>query len=386
MNNRIAAIQPSVTLGITSKAKRMKAEGLDVCSFAAGEPDFDTPQVVKSAAIDALNAGHTKYAPVPGLPQLRQAIADKLGRDNGLEYAPEQIVVSNGGKHSLFNVCMALCNPGDEVIIPTPYWLSYPEMVKVPGGVPVFVQCDEDNDFKMTPAQFEAAITEKSVAVILNSPSNPIGTVYSGEELAALAEIAVKHDLIIISDEIYEKLVYDGVEHVSVASLSPEIYAHTITANGFSKCFSMTGWRLGYLAGPLPIIKAISAFQSHTTSSPNTFAQYGALKALSGTAADVAEMVTAFSERRHLLYDRLSAIDGIHCVKPGGAFYMLPNISSFGLDSVTFADRLLDAEKVAVIPGVAFGADGNVRLSYACGTDTITEGTDRLARFCASLR
>lgn len=386
MNTRIAAIQPSATLGITAKAKQLKAEGFNICSFAAGEPDFDTPEIIKEGAIDALRDGQTKYAPVPGLPALREGIADKLARDNGLTYAPDQIVVSNGAKHSLFNVCMALCNPGDEVIIPSPYWLSYPEMVNIAGATPVFVDCDEAHDLKMTAAQLEAAITERSVAVILNSPSNPVGTVYSRAELNALAEVAVAHHLTIVSDEIYEKLVYGGVEHVSIASLSPEVYARTLTINGFSKCFSMTGWRLGYLAGPLPIVKAISAFQSHTASAPNTFAQYGAVVALREAEEDVAVMVEAFGERRNLLYECLSGIEGMHCVKPEGAFYMLPHIGSFGLDSVTFAERLLETEQVAVVPGVSFGADENIRLSYACSTETIREGAERLARFCASLR
>jgi len=386
MNETIAAIPPSASLAITSKAKALAKAGEDVCSFAAGEPDFDTPEVIKAAAAAALARGETKYTPATGLLALREAISEKLRVENGVTYAPEQILVSNGGKHSLFNIFMAACAPGDEDIIPAPYWLSYPEMVKIAGGKPVILETEESCDFKMSPSALADAITDRTRAVVINSPSNPIGVVYSPAELRALADVIVQHpDVLIVSDEIYEKMVYDGVEQVSTGSFSDQILAQTITMNGFSKAFSMTGWRLGYFGAPLPIAKTAATLQSHSTSGPNTFAQYGALAALSSAAADVAAMVAAFAERRDLIYERLTAIDGVTCVRPQGAFYALPNISSFGLGSVAFAERLLEAEKVAVVPGAAFGADGNVRLSYACSKENIEEGCARLARFVGAL-
>jgi len=385
MNKIIETIAPSVSLSITSKAKALAAAGESVCSFAAGEPDFDTPAVIKAAAAEALQRGETKYTPSDGLMALRKAIAEKLERENGLHYTPQQIVVSNGAKHSLFNVFMAICNPGDEVLIPAPYWLSYPEMVKISGGVPVIVETDEALDFKVTPEAVEASITDRTCALVINSPSNPIGIVYSGDELNALAEVALKHNLWIISDEIYEKMVYDGVAHVSVGSFSDAILARTVTVNGFSKAFSMTGWRLGYFAAPLPLVEVAGTLQSHSTSGPNTFAQFGAVAALTSAAADVADMVAAFADRRAFMYEKLLAIDGLHCVNPQGAFYMLPNISAFGLDSVTFSSRLLEEAKVAVVPGAAFGADANVRLSYACSKENIAEGVARLAAFVKGL-
>ena len=386
MNKRILSIPASITLGITARAKQMAAEGRSVCSFAAGEPDFDTPGSIKAAAIEALSAGKTKYAPVPGLPDLRSEIAAKLQRDNGLTYKPEQIVVSNGAKHSLFNIAMALCNEGDEVIIPSPYWLSYPEMVKVAGGVPVFVAGSESNGFKILPADLEAAVTDRTRAIIINSPSNPTGAVYAENELRALVDIALAHGLTIISDEIYEKMVYDGTAHISVASLSSAAYDSTVTVNGFSKCSSMTGWRLGYLAGAVELVKAITALQSHSTSGANTFAQYGAIAALNSDPAEQQGMLDAFTERRAFLCERLSNIDGVSCPEPKGAFYVFPNISSFGLDSVTFAEQLIEKEAVAVVPGSAFGADEHIRMSYACSMDNLAEGLDRIERFVAALR
>jgi aspartate aminotransferase len=385
MNSIISTIPPSVSLAITSKAKALAAAGEAVCSFAAGEPDFDTPEVIKAAAAEALARGETKYTPASGLMALRVAIAEKLEQENGLTYAPEQIVVSNGAKHSLFNIFMAILNPGDEVLIPAPYWLSYPEMVKIAGGTPVIVATDEARDFKVTPEALEASITNKTRAIVVNSPSNPIGVVYSGDELRALAEIAVKHDLLIISDEIYEKMIYDGIKHVSIGSFGDEVFKRTVTINGFSKAFSMTGWRLGYFAAPTAIVKVAGTLQSHSTSGPNTFAQYGGIAALKSAAGDVAGMVAAFDDRREFMYERLAAIEGVTCVKPQGAFYMLPNISSFGIDSVTFASRLLEDAKVAVVPGAAFGADANIRMSYACSKENIEEGVSRLANFVAKL-
>jgi len=385
LNPRISSITPSVTLAMASRAKQMAAEGRRICSFAAGEPDFDTPETVKAAAVNALNSGKTKYAPVAGLPDLVLAIAEKLGKENGLFYSPDQIVVSNGAKHSVFNVLMALCEAEAEVVIPSPYWLSYPEMVKIAGGKPVLVPCREEDDFKMTPEQFEEVITSHTKAVIINSPSNPIGTVYAADELKALVEVAVRHDCLIISDEVYEKIVYDEAEHVSLGSFSEEALRLTVTVNGFSKSWSMTGWRLGYFGGPAELARSVRSLQSHSTSGPNTFAQYGALEALKEPSTFVNDMVRAFAERRDYLYRRLTSIEGITCVKPMGAFYMLPNISEFGLDSVTFSERLLEEAGVAVAPGVAFGADSNIRFSYACSLDDIREGMDRLEQFVDAL-
>ena len=385
LNEKIAAIPPSATLAITARAKQLKAEGRTVYSFAAGEPDFDTPAEVKDACAQALMSGQTKYAPAPGTPELRKAIAEKLQQENGLTCESDQVVVSNGAKHSLYNVLRALCREGDEVIIPSPCWLSYPEMVRVAGACPVFVDCAAEAELKMTPAEFEAAVTERTVAVILNSPANPTGTVYSEEELRALAEVALRHNLYIVADEIYEKIVYEGSTHFSIGSISEDVEARTITVNGFSKAFAMTGWRLGYFAAPLEIAKAISAFQSHTTSGANTFAQAGALAALRLPAESLLPMQNAFAERRDVLYEGLSSIDGVSCVKPMGAFYMLPNISRFGLRSIEFAECLLEKEGVAVVPGVPFGAEGFVRLSYACSLEMIEQGVAGLQRLVASL-
>lgn len=385
LNCRVKAIAPSLTLAIDAKAKAMAAAGEKVCGFGAGEPDFDTPEHIKEAAAKALKEGKTKYAPNDGIMELRVAIAEKLASENKLSYKPEQVLVSNGAKHSLYNIFMALCNDGDEVIIPSPYWLSYPEMVRMAGGKPVFVRGHEANGLKILPDQLEAAITPRTKALILNSPSNPTGMVYTRKELLALAETAVRHGLYIVSDEIYERMVYDGVEAVSVGSLSPEIFKRTITVNGFSKPYAMTGWRLGYYAGPMEIVKAGSALQSHSTSAPNTFAQYGAVAALRGSQDCVRKMVEAFDQRRQYLHKRLVSIPGITCVKPAGAFYVFPNVASFGIQSIRFAELLLEKEKMAVVPGLPFGADENIRLSYACAMSNIEEGMLRLERFVATL-
>ncbi|MEI6514986.1 MAG: pyridoxal phosphate-dependent aminotransferase [bacterium] len=385
LNERVSAIAPSLTLAIDAKAKAMVAAGEKVCGFGAGEPDFDTPEHIKEAAAKALREGKTKYAPNDGILELRAAIADKLASENKLSYKLEQILVSNGAKHSLFNIFMALCRDGDEVIIPAPYWLSYPEMVRVAGGKPVFVRGTEAHGLKVTASQLEAVITPRSKALVLNSPSNPTGMVYTRDELRALAEVAVKHNLFIVSDEIYERMVYDKVEAVSVGSLSPEIFKRTITVNGFSKPYAMTGWRLGYFAGPIEIVKAASAFQSHSTSAPNTFAQYGAVAALTGPQDCVSKMVEAFDGRRQYLYKRLTDMKGITCAKPAGAFYVFPNIASFGMGSIEFAGKLLEKEKMAVVPGAPFGADENIRLSYACSMANIEEGMTRLERFIRTL-
>jgi aspartate aminotransferase len=385
LNERITAIPPSDTLRIGALARALAASGRTVYGFGAGEPDFDTPDAIKEAAAEALRRGETKYTPVEGTGELRSLIARKLREENGLEYAPEQIVVSNGAKHTLFNVILTICREGDEVVVPAPYWLSYPEMLRVAGAVPVFVRGAESNAFKITAEQLAAAATGRTTAVILNSPCNPTGAVYERRELEALAAVAAERNLWIISDEIYEKLVYDGAEHSSVGALSRDALSRTITVNGFSKAFSMTGWRLGYGAAPLPVAKAMAALQSHSTSGPNTFAQWGAVAALKLPADSVRTMVAAFAQRREAMYRGLAAVPGIRCVKPMGAFYMLADISAFGMDSNVFAERLIGEEGVAVVPGRPFGAAGSVRLSYACGLDTIERGMDGLRRFAARL-
>lgn len=383
--HRATILTPSLTLAIDSKAKAMKAEGIDVCSFGAGEPDCDTPEHIKAAAMASLDGGFTKYTPSSGIPELRQAISDKFKHDNGLDYKPSQIIVSNGAKHSCYNAVLAVCEPGDEVIIPAPYWLSYPEMVRLAGGEPVIVHTKEENDWKMTPEEFEGAMTPRTKMVIINSPGNPTGSVYSKAELEALVEIASTEDIFILSDEIYEKLTYDGAEHVSVASLSKTAYDLTITINGFSKAYSMTGWRLGYLAAPEAIAKAIDAIQSHSTSNPCSFAQKGGLAALKGDQSPVEEMRQEFDVRRQYMVERLTAINRVSVVVPKGAFYVLANISGFGLNSTDFAEQLLAKHHVAVVPGVAFGDDRTIRLSYATGLDVIKKGLDRIEEFCKSL-
>ncbi len=382
---RATTLTPSLTLAIDAKAKKLKADGVDVAGFGAGEPDFDTPQHIKDAAIKALNDGFTKYTPSSGIPELRAAIAEKLKADNGLEYKPSQVIVNCGAKHSCFNAILATCNAGDEVIIPAPYWLSYPEMVKLADALPVIATTDEANGFKITPDQFRAAMTPATKMIILNSPGNPTGSVYSREELHALAEVALEEDILMLSDEIYEKITYDNTEFVSLASLSKDIYDSTITVNGFSKAYSMTGWRLGYIAAPEPIAAAIDSIQSHSTSNATSFAQKGALAGLKGDQSFIGEMVKAFAERRAYMHDRLTKIAGITCVKPMGAFYMLPNISKFGLGSENFCGKLLEEQKVAAVPGMAFGNDAHIRLSYACSMENIQKGLDRIEAFCTSL-
>ncbi len=382
---RVSELTPSLTLAIDSKAKALRAEGVDVYSFGAGEPDFDTPEHIKKAAIDALNAGFTKYTPSSGTPELRAAISEKFKRDNGLDYKPSEIIVSNGAKQSCFNAIMAVCGEGDEVIIPAPYWLSYPDMVRLAGAEPVIVQTTQENDWKMTPEQFEEAMSPRTKMVIINSPGNPTGSVYTKDELRALVEVAADEEITILSDEIYESLTYDGAEHVSVASLTPEVKDLTITVNGFSKAYAMTGWRLGYLGAPEKIAKAIDSMQSHATSGPCSFAQKGGLAALTGSQQCVADMREEFNIRREYMFERLSAIHNVTAVKPKGAFYMLANISKLGMNSTNFADRLLSKANVAVVPGIAFGDDRVVRLSYATGLDVIKPGLDRFEDFCKTL-
>lgn len=383
--SRVKELSPSPTLVIDSKAKAMKAEGIDVCGFGAGEPDFDTPEHIKAAAMASLEMGFTKYTPSSGIPELRAAISEKFKVDNGLEYKPQQIIVNCGAKHSCFNAIMAVCDPGDEVIIPAPYWVSYPEMVKLAGAEPVIVPTREENSWKLTPEEFENAMTPRTKMIILNTPGNPTGSVYTRAELKALVEVAEEEDIIILSDEIYEKLVYEGAEHVSVASISPEAYDLTITVNGFSKAYAMTGWRLGYTAAPEPIARVMDSMQSHSTSNPCSFAQKGGLAALKGDQQCVVDMREEFNIRREYMMSRLANIPRLSAVRPLGAFYVLANISGLGLNSTNFADRLLSKASVAVVPGLAFGDDRTIRLSYASGIDVIKKGLDRLEEFCQTV-
>lgn len=380
---RVGQVTPSITLAISAKAKAMKAEGIEVCNFSAGEPDFDTPVHIKAAAQKALDDGKTRYGAAAGEPKLREAIARKLQIDNQLSYAPANVIVTNGGKHSLFNLVLALINPGDEVIIPAPYWLSYPEMVKLAEGVPVIVPTNATG-YKITPEQLRQSITPKTRLFILNSPSNPTGIVYTPAEIQALAEVVVEKDIFVVSDEIYEKIVYDGVKHVSIGSLGPEIFERTITSSGFAKAYSMTGWRVGYLAGPAEIIKATTTIQGHSTSNVCTFAQFGAIAALESSQDCVEQMRQAFAERRQVMLERLNAIPCLSCAKPDGAFYMFVNISKTGLTSLKFCDALLETQQVATIPGIAFGADDHIRLSYATDMTSIERGMDRLDKFVRS--
>ena len=385
ISQRAASLSPSLTLAIDAKAKQMKAEGLDVVGFGAGEPDFDTPQHIKDAAAKALADGFTKYTPSSGIPELRQAIADKFKRENGLSYKPSQVIVSCGGKHSCYNVIIATCQEGDEVLIPAPYWLSYPEMVKLASAKPVILETTDRTEFKVTPEQLRAAITPRTKLFILNSPSNPTGSVYTPEETQALGDLCVEKGVLILSDEIYEHLLYDGAQVKSVASFSQPHYEHTIVTHGFAKAWSMTGWRLGFLAAPEPIAKAIDAVQSHSTSNPTSFAQKGAVAALTGPQDHLPRWLAEYDRRRRYAHQKLNSIPGISCVNAKGAFYLFPNISKLGLKSTEFCARLLEQEKVAAVPGIAFGADDYLRISYATSLANIEKGLDRLDRFARSL-
>ena len=383
--SRVNQVTPSLTLAIDSLAKEMKKNGEDVCSFSAGEPDFDTPTHIRAAAKKALDEGKTRYGPAAGEAGLRKAIAEKLLRDNQLAYNADNVIVTNGGKQSLYNLIMALIEAGDEVIIPAPYWLSYPEMVTLAGGTSVIVNTSLENQYKITPEQLEAAITPKTKLFVLNSPSNPTGIVYTPEEIAALAKIVVEKDILVVSDEIYEKILYDGAIHRSIASFGPEIFQRSIISNGFAKAFSMTGWRVGYIAGPVEIVEAMTKIQGHSTSNVCTFAQYGAIAALESPQDCIEEMVKAFSERRQYILERVRSLPGLNCPTPNGAFYVFIDISQTGLKSRDFCQKLLETQKVAAIPGIAFGADDCIRLSYATDLKTIEKGFDRLDQFIGSL-
>ncbi len=381
---KFSNIEPSQTLAITAAAKNMVDQGVDVASFGAGEPDLDTPDHIKQACIEALEEGKTKYTAATGIPELKEAIREKLFLENGIDYNVKQISVNCGAKHSCYNAILATCDPGDEVIIPAPYWTSYPEMVRLAGAEPYIVETKKENNWKMTPEEFENALGGATRMVILNTPGNPTGSVYTKEELEALVEVAASEDVIILSDEIYEKLIYNDKKHVSVASLSQEAKDLTITINGFSKVYSMTGWRLGYTAAPTEIAQAISVIQSHTTSNPTTFAQYGAVAAMRGDQQIITDMVEEYDMRRQYMMSRLQEISNVSFVEPDGAFYFLVDTTDLGLSSLNLAEKLLSRYKVAAIPGIAFGNDNSIRFSYATGLDVIKTGLDRFQEFCQS--
>lgn len=394
ISQRAQRTSPSPTLAITAKARKMREEGIDVLSFGAGEPDFDTPEFIKDAAITALQEGFTKYTPTAGIEPLRKAICEKLWRDNGLKYEPNQIIVTCGGKHALYNTFQVICDPGDEVIIPAPYWVSYPEMVKLADGVPVFVYADESTGFVPTIDAVREKITARTRAIVVNSPCNPTGAVFPRQTLKEIAALALKHDLYIISDEIYEKMVYDEHEHCSIASLGEEVKKRTVLVNGMSKAYSMTGWRIGYAAAERELIAAMTRIQDQSTSNPTSIAQRAALAALQAPEDTVKQMVAAFAERRRVIVDGLNRIPGFRCAEPGGAFYAFPNVSAlYGKrwgdrvinNSDAFAEYLLEVARVAVVPGSGFGADENIRLSYACSLDTIRNGLARMAEAVQAL-
>ncbi|WP_044022999.1 pyridoxal phosphate-dependent aminotransferase [Bacillus sp. SG-1] len=383
---RVSALTPSTTLAITAKAKEMKAQGIDVIGLGAGEPDFNTPQHIMSAATASMEEGHTKYTPASGLAGLKNAIIDKFKDDQGISYEPSEVIVTSGAKHGLYTLFQVLLNEGDEVIIPTPYWVSYPEQVKLAGGVPVFIEGKEDNQFKITPEQLKEAVTGNTKAVIINSPSNPTGMLYSKEELEAIGQACLEKNILIISDEIYEKLVYEGNQHVSIAEISPQLKEQTVVINGVSKSHSMTGWRIGYAAGDAKIIKAMTNLASHSTSNPTTTSQYGAIAAYEGTQEPVEEMRKAFEERLNIVFEKLNAIPGFNCIKPQGAFYLFPNVKEAaemtGYESVdSFVKALLEEAEVAVIPGSGFGTPDNIRLSYATSLDLFEKALERIHSF-----
>lgn len=382
---RVKRLSSSPTLAVTAKAQQLKASGIDVVSFGAGEPDFDTPQYIKDAAIEALQKGLTKYTPSTGIIQLKEAIVEKFKKDNNLHYEPSQVVVSCGAKHSLYNIIQVICEKEDEIIIPLPYWVSYPEMVIVAQGKSVFIPTKMDDSFKITRAQLKQAITKKTKAVIINSPSNPTGCVYTQKELEQIASLATEHNIFVISDEIYEKLIYDDAKHFSIASLNEKIKALTFTVNGLSKSYSMTGWRMGYLAGPKEAVEKISNLQDHSTSCPTSIAQYAALKALTKEDVFIEKMRLEFVRRRDYMLERISRIKNLKAFKPQGAFYVFCDISKTGIDSLNFSKRLLAEAYVAVIPGIGFGDDHYIRLSFATSMEQIKKGLDRIETWLGAL-
>ena len=379
LSSRVQNVSASLTLAITAKAKKMKREGVDVIGFGSGEPDFDTPSHIKQAGISAIQKGLTKYTPASGTDELKKAICDKFFNDNKLKYESSQIVVSCGAKHSIYNIFQAVCDRGDEVIIPAPYWLSYPEMVKLASATPVFIETDEKSGFKVAPEKLKAVLTEKTKVLVLNSPSNPTGCVYNIDELKKIRDIVVKNNILVISDEIYEKIIFDQKSHVSIASLDKDIFNQAIVVNGVSKSFAMTGWRIGY-AGFCDdkIASAVKNLQSHSTSNPTSISQQAALQALKEKTSDVENMVREFERRRNYIVGRINNIKGLSCARPGGAFYVFPRIEKKDIASMELSERLLAEAKVAVVPGKAFGSDRHIRLSFATSMENIEKGMDRM--------
>ena len=393
VSKRAQAVPPSATMAVDAKAKELKAKGVDIVGFGVGEPDFDTPQYIKDAAIAALKAGKTKYTATPGILELRKAIAEKLLRENNLKYTPEQIIVNIGAKHSVYESMQAVLDEGDEVILPAPYWVTYPETIKLAGGVIKVIQTDIANSYKITPEQLKKAITKKTAMLLINSPNNPGGFTYTPEELAAIAKVLEGTDIMVLSDEIYEKLVYGDTKFVSFAALNEDAYKRTVTINGFSKTFAMTGWRLGYAAGPLEVIKAMDRLQSHMTQNPVSFVQAGALVAFSDPNNEGEKMRLEFEKRGKYMADGLNAVKGVRCPKPTGAFYCFPDVSAhYGRtiggkkiqNSMDFASALLQQAGVALVPGGPFGCDKNVRMSFATSMEQITKGLDRLEKWLKS--
>lgn len=390
LSKKASNIEPSITLAITAKAKELKSQGIDIIGFGAGEPDFNTPANIRNASIEAMEKGYTKYTPASGINELKEAIINKFKNDNNLQYKSSQIIISTGAKQCLSNAFFAILNPGDEVLIATPYWVSYPELIKLSDGIPVFVKTSKENSYKYDIESLKQYVTSKTKAIIINSPNNPTGSIYTKEELSKLAEFAKEHDLIIISDEIYEKLIYGDDEHVSIASLSEDAYKRTIVINGVSKTYSMTGWRIGYAAASEEIVKLMSNIQSHTTSNPNSIAQYASLEALAGTQEFVHSMKQEFKNRRDYIVTRINGIENISCIEPKGAFYVFIDISKIIGKSVEgeaiensldFCSKLLEKGKVAAVPGEAFGIDGFIRISYATSMENIQEGLNRIESF-----
>ena len=379
LSNRVKNIAPSATFAIDAKTKQLKKEGKDIVNFGLGEPGFNTPENIKLAAKKAIDSNFTRYTPVGGIPELKNAIADKFKRDNDIDYDASEILVSCGGKHSLYNIAMAILDRGDEAILPVPYWVSYEEIIKLAEAKPVF--CRTDDKFKLTAAFVEEKMTDKTKLLILNSPNNPSGAVIDPSEIRKIAELAVEHKFYVVSDEIYEHFIYGHGKHISIASLNEEIKELIFTCNAVSKAYAMTGWRIGYTAGNKDIIKTMENLQSNSTSNPSSISQYAALEALSGPQGSVNQMVKAFDERRKFIHKRLNEIDGISCIEPEGAFYAFPDISETGMKSMEFASRLLDEALVAVVPGIAFGSDKHVRLSYATSIHEIEKGLDRIEKW-----